>query len=43
MSPVFIDTNIPMYAAGTSHPLREPSQRVIRAIANGQLDAVTDA
>ena len=43
MSPVFIDTNIPMYAAGTSHPLREPSQRVIRAIASGQLDAVTDA
>lgn len=43
MSPVFIDAHIPMYAAGPSHPLREPSRRVIRAIASGQLDAVTDA
>ncbi len=43
MSPVFIDTNIPMYAAGVLHPLREPSQRVIRAIARGELEAVTDA
>ena len=43
MTLVFIDTNIPMYAAGTPHPLREPSQRVIRAIASGQLNAVTDA
>ncbi|MDR5695919.1 MAG: type II toxin-antitoxin system VapC family toxin [Armatimonadota bacterium] len=43
MSPVFIDTNIPMYAAGTPHPLREPARRVILAIANGQLDAVTDS
>ncbi|MDA2928206.1 type II toxin-antitoxin system VapC family toxin [Acidobacteria bacterium AH-259-G07] len=43
MSRFFIDVNIPMYAAGTTHPLREPSQGVIRAIATGQLDAVTDA
>jgi predicted nucleic acid-binding protein len=43
MTQVFIDVNIPMYAGGTSHALREPSQRVIRAIAAGQLDAVTDA
>lgn len=43
MSRVFIDTNIPMYAAGVPHPLREPSRRVIMAIATGQLDAVTDA
>jgi len=43
MKPVFIDTNIPMYAAGTSHPLREPSRRVIRAVAAGELEAVTDA
>jgi len=40
---VFIDVNIPMYAAGTPHPLREPSQRVIIAISTGGLDAVTDA
>lgn len=43
MSRLFIDVNIPMYAAGTTHPLREPSQRVIKAIAAGQLDALTDA
>ncbi len=43
MTRIFIDVNIPMYAAGALHPLREPSQRVIMAIATGQLDAVTDA
>ncbi|RLC98401.1 MAG: VapC toxin family PIN domain ribonuclease [Chloroflexi bacterium] len=42
MGQVFIDTNVPMYAAGVSHPLREPCQRVIRAIAMGDLDAVTN-
>ncbi|MEW6572178.1 MAG: type II toxin-antitoxin system VapC family toxin [Bacillota bacterium] len=39
---VFIDTNIPMYAAGTPHPLKEPAQRVILAVADYRLDAVTD-
>lgn len=43
MTRTFIDVNIPMYAAGAPHPLREPSQRVIMAIATGHLDAVTDA
>ncbi len=43
MSRVFIDTNIPMYAAGASHPLQEPARQVILAIATSQLDAVTDA
>jgi len=43
MSRVFIDANIPMYAAGTVHPLKEPSQRVVMAVATGHLDAVTDA
>jgi predicted nucleic acid-binding protein len=43
MTRVFIDVNIPMYAGGTPHTLREPSRRVIRAVARGQLDAVTDA
>lgn len=42
MSRVFIDTNIPMYAAGTAHRLRQPSRQVIRSIAAGRLDAVTD-
>jgi|SRR5262245_25969729 len=43
MTRVFIDVNIPMYAGGIPHALREPSRRVVRAIAAGQLDAVTDA
>lgn len=43
MSRVFLDVNIPMYAGGTEHPLREPSQRIILAVANDQLDAATDA
>ena len=43
MNRTFIDVNIPMYAAGTPHPLRVPSQGVITAIATGQLNAVTDA
>lgn len=32
MTRVFIDVNIPMYAGGTLHALREPARRVIRAI-----------
>lgn len=43
MTLTFIDTNIPMYAAGAPHTLREPSQRVIAAIVSGDIDAVTDA
>ena len=43
MRRVFIDTNIPMYAAGTPHPLREPARRVILAIANDEIDAWMDA
>jgi len=43
MSRVFIDVNVAMYAGGTAHPLREPSQRIIMAVATDQLDAVTDA
>ncbi|MBI4470568.1 MAG: type II toxin-antitoxin system VapC family toxin [Acidobacteria bacterium] len=42
MSRVFIDTNIPMYAAGADHPLRGPARRVILSVATGRLDAVTD-
>lgn len=42
MPSVFIDTNVPMYAAGNPHPLREPCQRVVTAIVGRQIDAVTD-
>jgi len=40
---VFVDTNIPMYAAGKEHPYRDPCRSIIRAIASGSVDAVTDA
>lgn len=39
---IFVDTNVPMYAAGEPHPLKEPCQRVIKEIASGRIDAVTD-
>lgn len=32
-----------MYASGRSHPLQEPAQRAITALATGDLDGVTDA
>jgi predicted nucleic acid-binding protein len=32
-----------MYAAGTEHPLKAPSLRVLEAAAKGQIAAVTDA
>jgi hypothetical protein len=38
---VFIDTAILMYAGGTEHPLREPCQRVLEAVADGRVEAVT--
>lgn len=42
MTRVFIDANIPMYAAGAAHPLREPARHVVRAIAREEIDAWTD-
>jgi hypothetical protein len=40
---IFIDVNIPMYAAGAKHILREPCRKIMKAIASGEVDAVTDA
>lgn len=37
----FVDTAIPMYAAGADHPLRDPSLRILRLIRSGGLDATT--
>ena len=42
MAEVFIDTNVPMYAAGTEHPLRAPAQRIILSLVDRQLDGATD-
>lgn len=39
---VFLDVNIPMYAAGKPHPYREPCIRLMRAIAEGQLEVAID-
>lgn len=40
---VFIDTCIPMYAAGTKHPYIQSCQDILESVARGKLDAYTDA
>ncbi len=40
---IFLDSNIPIYAAGRQHPYREPCARIIIAVGAGDLKAVTDA
>ena len=37
----FVDTAVLMYAVGADHPLREPCRRILRRIADGELDATT--
>ena len=39
----FLDTNIPMYAAGRDHPAKAPCISLLRRIAEGEIDAVIDA
>jgi uncharacterized protein len=39
---VFIDTNIPMYAAGGEHPFKNSCQDIMISAASGELDAYTD-
>ena len=41
--PHFVDANVPMYAVGAEHPLKQPCLAVLRAVARGELAAVTDA
>ena len=43
MDRVFIDTNIPMYAAGNEHPNKEPSIKILEKISKGQIFGVTSA
>jgi len=38
---IFIDTAVVMYAGGAGHPLRDPCQRLLARIAEGELEAVT--
>lgn len=42
-SPILIDTNVPIYAAGRPHPLREPCREVIRLVLARPSIFVTDA
>jgi len=38
---IVLDTTVLLYAKGIDHPLREPSRRLIAAVAEGELDATT--
>jgi hypothetical protein len=40
---VFLDTNIFLYAAGPSHPLREVCAKVLLRVADGALDATINS
>ncbi|MHB8654631.1 MAG: type II toxin-antitoxin system VapC family toxin [Terriglobia bacterium] len=40
---IFLDTNIFLYAAGTSHPHREACAKVLRRVADGTLDATINS
>ena len=42
-SPHFLDTCVPIYAAGRDHPYREPCARIVLAVGEGEIEAVTDA
>ncbi len=41
-SPYFLDTCLLIYAVGRDHPYREPCVRMLEAVAEGALEAVTD-
>ena len=44
MSPaVFIDANVPIYAAGGDHPYKEPCARILRMAAQAPQPFVTDS
>ena len=43
MSEPFLDANVPIYAKGAGHPLKQPCAEIVLAVANGILPAVTDA
>ena len=39
----FIDTNVPMYAAGKVHPYKDACIQILHRVATGELLACTDA
>jgi predicted nucleic acid-binding protein len=40
---VFVDANVPMYAVGTRHPLKQPCINFLESVACGEIAALTDA
>jgi predicted nucleic acid-binding protein len=42
-SPIFVDTNIPIYAAGRAHPLKTPCVRILGAVGRASGTFITDA
>ena len=38
---VFIDSNIPMYVAGSEHPHRDPSRRFLAKVQSGEIEGYT--
>ncbi len=38
---IVLDTTVLVYASGTEHPLREPCRDLVRAVADGRLQATT--
>jgi len=38
---VFVDSNIPMYAAGAPHPHKDPCMRFLGCVQRGEIHAVT--
>ncbi|MFA4889751.1 MAG: type II toxin-antitoxin system VapC family toxin [Candidatus Omnitrophota bacterium] len=43
MKPIFVDTNIFIYASGNPHPHKEPSVGILERIAKNQLKAVINS
>lgn len=41
--PAFLDTNVPIYAAGSEHPYKQPCARILRMAARNPESFVTDA
>jgi len=39
----FLDTNVFLHAAGGEHPLREPCRRILRRVADDELQATTSS
>jgi predicted nucleic acid-binding protein len=42
-APIFLDTNVPIYAAGREHRLKEPCSQVVSLVAEYASSFVTDA